>query len=68
MGGLLPADTEHHRVGRPSLLIRCSATGRGYHPVQIKFHKVMETRPVEDATLRVTFPDLAAVTVSRDGR
>lgn len=47
VGGLLPADTEHHRVGRPSLLIRCSATGRGYHPVQIKFHKVLQTCPLD---------------------
>lgn len=51
IGALLPRDWASHRSGRPSALL-LAPDGSGYWPVQIKFHKVMETRPVEDATLR----------------
>lgn len=51
VGGLLPADAEHHRAGRPSLLIRCPATGRGYRPVQIKFHRTLESAPPDEPPL-----------------
>ena len=51
IGALLPRDWASHRSGRPSALL-LAPDGSGYWPVQIKFHNVMETRPVEDATLR----------------
>ncbi|MDO5533261.1 MAG: TM0106 family RecB-like putative nuclease [Propionibacteriaceae bacterium] len=41
IGGLLPRDEDHHRTGRPSLLVR-SPQG-GYHPVHVKFHRVLES-------------------------
>ncbi|MGI8458519.1 MAG: TM0106 family RecB-like putative nuclease [Propionibacteriaceae bacterium] len=43
VGGLLPLDRTGHRRGAPDLLIR-AADGSGYHPVEIKFHKVLERR------------------------
>ena len=64
-GGLSIRETEEVRVRhteilnlapRELFLVTYSGTYRG------------RTATVEDATLRVTFPDLAAVTVSRDGR
>lgn len=42
IGGLLPRDWEGHRSGRPSILVRDPRGG--YHPVQIKFHRVLEGR------------------------
>ena len=42
LGGLLPRDWESHRTGRPSMLVRDPVGG--YHPVQIKFHRVLEGR------------------------
>ena len=62
-GGLLPRDWESHRSGRPSMLVRDPAGG--YHPVHIKFHRVLEGRPpgpglsasaLSDPTERVTVP------------
>lgn len=62
-GGLLPRDWESHRSGRPSMLVR--DTEGGYHPVQIKFHRVLEGRPsgpklsasaLSDPTRRVGVP------------
>ncbi|NLT30646.1 MAG: TM0106 family RecB-like putative nuclease [Propionibacterium sp.] len=46
IGGLLPADPLGHRTGRPDLLVRGLGTGDrpGYHPVEVKFHKVHERR------------------------
>ncbi len=43
VGGLLPLDRAGHRSGAPDLLVR-AADGSGYHPVEIKFHKVLERR------------------------
>lgn len=45
IAGLLPADTEGHRISRPDLWVRCGtrADGRAsYWPVLIKFHRVHE--------------------------
>lgn len=42
IGGLLPRDETNHRAGRPSLLVRSRAASGGYHPVQVKFHRVLE--------------------------
>ncbi|MFV0452001.1 MAG: TM0106 family RecB-like putative nuclease [Propioniciclava sp.] len=49
VGGLLPPDEAAHRIGRPSLLLR-SPEDPGYHPVQIKFHRVLESAPSDDTT------------------
>ena len=43
LGGQLPVDPVGHRVGRPIVLLRDSATDRPtYHPVLIKWHKIVE--------------------------
>lgn len=42
IAGLLPRDEASHRKGRPSLLVRSRGAGGGYHPVQVKFHRVLE--------------------------
>ncbi|WP_168207640.1 TM0106 family RecB-like putative nuclease [Microlunatus elymi] len=47
VGGLLPLDGEHHRSGRPDVLVRGEdqADGRpGYHPALIKMHKIHERK------------------------
>ncbi|MBO0812603.1 MAG: TM0106 family RecB-like putative nuclease [Microlunatus sp.] len=47
IGGLLPRDLDHHRSGRPDLLVRGQdrADGRpGYHVVDIKHHKIHERK------------------------
>lgn len=45
---LLPRDLVRHRSGRPDLLLR--ADDGGYHPAEIKFHRVSDVRR-EPATL-----------------
>ena len=45
---LLPRDVDQHRSGRPDLLLR--ADDGGYHPAEIKFHRVSDPRR-EPATL-----------------
>lgn len=48
LGPLLPRDWEGHRSGRPDLLVRGGDRadgGAGYHPAQVKFHRVLEARP-----------------------
>ena len=52
MGGRLPRDVSGHRTGRPTLLVRTRGDGAGYHPVQVKFHRVLESAP-EDADPQV---------------
>lgn len=45
IGGVLPLDVPGHRSGRPDLCLRGpdNAQGNpGYHPVQVKFHRVLE--------------------------
>ena len=42
IGPLLPRDPVEHRSGRPDLLLR-GADG-GYHPAEIKFHRVTDPR------------------------
>ncbi|WP_152362167.1 TM0106 family RecB-like putative nuclease [Microlunatus speluncae] len=45
MGPTLPPDAEGHRLGSPDLLVRGAdrADGRpGYHPVEVKWHKIIE--------------------------
>lgn len=57
VGGLLP-DPAAHRIGRPSLLVR-AADGSGYEPVQLKFHRVLESAPPDAPPLeasRLTAP------------
>lgn len=47
IGGLLPRDPDHHRVGRPDGLIRGldRPDGRpGYHVLEIKMHKIHERK------------------------
>ncbi len=62
-GGLLPRDWDSHRSGRPSMLVRDPEGG--YHPVQIKYHRVLEGHPqgsgvsasaLSDPTRRVNVP------------
>lgn len=48
---LLPRDEAHHRAGRPTLLVRDVDGGRGYAPVQLKFHRVMESSAPGDPPL-----------------
>ena len=47
-GGLLPRDWDTHRSGRPTLLVRAPDES-GYHPVQVKFHRVLEGAGGDDA-------------------
>jgi predicted RecB family nuclease len=45
IGGLLPPDPHGHRVGCPDLLVRGAETAAGtpgYHPVVVKWHKIIE--------------------------
>jgi predicted RecB family nuclease len=47
IGGLLPRDLDHHRSGRPDVLVRGEdrPDGRpGYHVVDIKHHKIHERK------------------------
>lgn len=53
----LPRDAAGHRVGHPSLLVRETADGPGYHPVQIKFHRVLESVPADGPPLYATTLD-----------
>ena len=48
LGGLLPRDVAAHRSGRPTMLVRAPGQARGYRPVQLKFHRVLETAGVDD--------------------
>ena len=52
IGGRLPADEEHHRTGRPSLLVRCP--DGGYRPVHVKFHRVLESSGQDPTPLPVS--------------
>ena len=54
---VLPRDDAGHRAGRPSALIREAGDGPGYHPVQIKFHRVLETVGPESPPLSATTLD-----------
>lgn len=45
IGGVLPLDVPGHRSGRADLYLRGPDTGAGtpgYHPVQVKYHRVLE--------------------------
>ena len=53
IGGLLPRDESAHRKGRPSLLVRSRAESGGYHPVQVKFHRVLESDDPDAGPLNV---------------
>lgn len=53
IGGLLPKDEDNHRRGRPSLLVRSRGEGGGYHPVLVKFHRVLESDGPDAGTLFV---------------
>lgn len=47
IGGLLPRNLDHHRSGRPDVLVRGEdrADGRpGYHVIDIKHHKIHERK------------------------
>lgn len=64
----LPRDAAGHRVGHPSLLVREIGDGPGYHPVQIKFHRVLEALPVQSPPLYVTTLDAPRELVTVPGR
>ena len=66
IGGLLPLDEENHRTGRPSLLVR-SPEG-GYHPVHVKFHRVLESASPDAPPLLVSRLDAPASVVGLPGR
>ncbi|MFV0405837.1 MAG: TM0106 family RecB-like putative nuclease [Propioniciclava sp.] len=51
IGGLLPPDETAHRIGRPSLLVH---DGSGYLPVQLKFHRVLESAPADHPSLSIS--------------
>ncbi len=67
VGALLPRDYASHRSGRPSLLVR-SPDGSGYRPVQIKFHRVVETRPCEEPPLHFSTLDAPCTPQEFPGR
>jgi predicted RecB family nuclease len=49
VGGLLPVDVAGHRSGQPDALVRGADQPDGtpgYHPVEVKWHKVIERRPL----------------------
>ena len=50
---VLPRDETAHRTGRPSMLVRADGDARGYQPVQLKFHRVMESSGADDDPLVV---------------
>ena len=66
IGGLLPSDADHHRTGRPSLLVR-SPEG-GYHPVHVKFHRVLESSGPDADPLLVSRLDSPTDVVAVPGR
>lgn len=54
IGGSLPVDVAGARVGRPDLLVRGADSGDRptYHPVEIKWHKIIErARPPQHADI-----------------
>lgn len=53
---LLPRDWDAHRSGRPTLLVR-AADDSGYAPVQVKFHRVLESQGPDEPTLLVSSLD-----------
>lgn len=50
---LLPRDWEHHRSGRPTLLVR-APDDTGYRPVLVKFHRVLESQGPDEPHIRVS--------------
>lgn len=64
----LPRDEAGHRIGHPSLLVREIGDGPGYHPVQIKFHRVLEATPPEAPPLYATTLDAPRELVTVPGR
>ena len=52
VGGRLPRDRAGHRTGRPTFLVRTRGDEFGYHPVQVKYHRVFESTS-EDAAPQV---------------
>ena len=65
---VLPRDERGHRAGRPSALIREAGDGPGYHPVQIKFHRVLESVPMDAPPLSVTALDAPRRLLALPGR
>ena len=65
---VLPRDDAGHRAGRPSALIREAGDGPGYHPVQIKFHRVLETVGPESPPLSATTLDAPRRLLAVPGR
>lgn len=57
LGPTLPQDAAGHRAGHPSMLVRETGDGPGYHPVQIKFHRVLESASVAEPPLYATTLD-----------
>lgn len=71
LGGLLPADQAGHRRGRADVWVRgWRADGRpGYHPVEVKRHKICEksTRESEPARVAALAQPFADATDERPG-
>ncbi|WP_040158218.1 TM0106 family RecB-like putative nuclease [Nigerium massiliense] len=67
VGGLLPRDWERHRSGRPSALL-LDPDRSGYRPVQVKFHRVLESRPTDEVRLEYSTLDAPRDVRTHDGR
>ncbi|KUL23703.1 TM0106 family RecB-like putative nuclease [Actinoplanes awajinensis] len=65
VGGRLPDDLPGHRTGKPDLLIR--AAEGGYHPADIKAHRVL-TKGLDARVSPLHAPSLAAAVRLEDAR
>ena len=54
IAGLLPRDEASHRAGRPSLLVRSRRPSGGYHPVQVKFQRLLEADALDTEPLQAS--------------
>lgn len=66
LGGRLPDDVVGGRGGKPDVLLR-DLEGKGYHPADVKAHKVIDTKTSGGLTADMERPALAHATVSNVG-